>query len=225
MDQHFKIWKTITEQAAEKNARLIAVSKTKTDQQIMELYQYGQRDFGENKVQELIEKYDRLPKDIRWHHIGHLQTNKVKYIAPFVHLIHAADSFKVLQEIDKQAKKAARTIPCLLQFKIAQEESKYGFPLSDAITMLNSEAFHELKNVRIDGVMGMATFTDDPEQIRGEFKTLHGIFTKLKDQFFPDRENFCEISMGMSDDFPIALEEGSTLLRVGSLLFGKRIYL
>lgn len=224
MNQNFEIWQSITRQAEASGARLIAVSKTKSSKQIMELYDYGQRDFGENKVQELTEKHELLPKDIRWHEIGHLQTNKVKYIAPFVHLIHAVDSLKLLREINKQAEKNDRIIPCLLQFKIASEDSKYGLDKAEALEVLQSDEYKELNHVVIHGVMGMATFTEDAGQVRKEFQTLHGIFLELQEQFFQDAPHFREISMGMSDDYPIALEEGSTLLRVGSLLFGKREY-
>lgn len=223
MNQNFETWQSLSRQAEASGARLIAVSKTKSPQQILELYEYGQRDFGENKVQELTEKYDLLPKDIRWHEIGHLQTNKVKYIAPFVHLIHAVDSLRLLIEINKQAQKNNRVIPCLLQFKIAREETKYGFNKSTAQEMLESIAFKELSHVAIQGVMGMATFTEDTAQIRHEFQILHGIFLELRENYFYGSVHFKDISMGMSDDYPIALEEGSTLIRVGSLLFGKRV--
>ena len=203
---------------------LVAVSKTHPPEKIMELYRAGQRDFGENRVQEMIEKYEQMPKDIRWHLIGHLQTNKVKYITSWVHLIHSVDSFKVLKEIDKRAAQDERVVDCLLQFKIAEEDTKYGFEPEEVYEMLRSEQFKNMKNIRIAGVMGMATFTDDEEQVRGEFRRLKKMFQHLKDNFFPDQNSFREISMGMSDDYLIALEEGSTMVRVVSLLFGEREY-
>ena len=206
------------------NIQLIAVSKTQPISIINEAYEAGQKDFGENKVQELIEKKTALPNDIRWHFIGHLQTNKVKYIVPFVHLIHGVDSLKLLKEIDKEAKKNARTINCLLEFHIAEEDSKYGFNIENAFEMLNSEEFKNLYNVRLCGVMGMATFTNDQQQIRREFKYLHSIFTKIKNRFYKDSQFFSEISMGMSDDYKIAIEEGSTMVRIGSTIFGRRNY-
>lgn len=203
---------------------LVAVSKTHPPEKIMELYNAGQRDFGENRVQEMIEKYEQMPKDIRWHLIGHLQTNKAKYVTSWVHLIHSIDSFKVLKEINKRAKNDERTVDCLLQFKVAEEDTKYGFEPEEAYEMLRSEQFQNLKNIRINGVMGMATFTDDMEQVRREFKQLRNIFQHLKDNFFAGQDSFRELSMGMSDDYRIALEEGSTMVRVGSLLFGERAY-
>ncbi|MCO6477779.1 MAG: YggS family pyridoxal phosphate-dependent enzyme [Phaeodactylibacter sp.] len=203
---------------------LVAVSKTHPPEKIMELYNAGQRDFGENRVQEMIEKYEQMPKDIRWHLIGHLQTNKAKYVTSWVHLIHSIDSFKVLKEINKRAKNDERTVDCLLQFKVAEEDTKYGFEPEEAYEMLRSEQFQNLKNIRINGVMGMATFTDDMEQVRREFKQLRNIFQHLKDNFFADQDSFRELSMGMSGDYRIALEEGSTMVRVGSLLFGERAY-
>ncbi|MCB0597967.1 MAG: YggS family pyridoxal phosphate-dependent enzyme [Lewinellaceae bacterium] len=205
-------------------ATLVAVSKTHPPEKIMELYQAGQRDFGENRVQEMIDKYEQMPKDIRWHLIGHLQTNKVKYITSWVHLIHSVDSFKVLKEIDKRAAQDKRVVDCLLQFKIAEEDTKYGFEPEEAYEMLRSDTFKNLKNIRIAGVMGMATFTDNEEQVRREFQQLRKIFQYLKDNFFANQDSFREISMGMSDDYKIALEEGSTMVRIGSLLFGEREY-
>lgn len=206
------------------HTQLVAVSKTHTPTEILKLYEQGQRDFGENKAQELISKYDALPKDIRWHMIGHLQTNKVKYIAPFVHLIHSVDSFDVLKEIDKQAKKYNRIIDCLLQFKIAQEDTKYGFDVETAESMLQSAGFQELKNIEIVGVMGMATFTENEDQVRSEFKRLKEIFDIIQAKYFSSQITFKEISMGMSDDYQIAIEEGSTMVRIGTLLFGARHY-
>jgi hypothetical protein len=203
--------------------QLVAVSKTKSPAEILKLYEQGQRDFGENKVQELVPKHEALPGDIRWHFIGHLQTNKVKHIASFIHLIHAVDSWEVLKEIDKQAKKQRRIIHGLLQFKIAQEETKYGFNLEEAQAVLQTEDFQRLTNIRLKGVMGMATFTEDDNQVRQEFQQLKTIFEQLKNQYFLNYQDFEEISMGMSGDYKIAVEEGSTMVRIGTLLFGKRI--
>ena len=208
------------------NVKLVAVSKTKPIADLEEAYAAGQRDFGENKVQELTQKQPHLPNDIRWHFIGHLQTNKVKFIAPFVHLIHGVDSLKLLKEIDKQAQKNNRIIDCLLEFHIAEEETKFGLNLQEAEQVLSgiveTHNCASLQNARICGVMGMATFTDDQDQIRREFRNLHQIFQILKKKYFADQPHFCEISMGMSDDFPIAVEEGSTMVRVGSTIFGSR---
>ena len=204
------------------NSKLIAVSKTKPVESIQVLYEMGQRDFGENRVQELLDKQALLPSDIRWHLIGHLQTNKVKYIAPFVHLIHSVDSEKLLVEINRQAARADRVIPVLLQFHIAAEETKYGFSLEEAEGVLKNWAVHPLEHVQIAGVMGMATFTDNEDQVRKEFKTLKQIFDSLKNTYFANDTAFREISMGMSGDYRLALQEGSTLVRIGSLLFGNR---
>lgn len=204
------------------DVQLIAVSKTKPASAVLEAYQAGQRAFGENKVQEMVDKYDQLPKDIQWHLIGHLQTNKVKYIAPFVHLVHAVDSLKLLQEIDKQAKKHDRVIPCLLQFHIANEETKFGLDFSEAEELLQSREFVELQNVQIAGLMGMATFTDDEEQIRDEFRNLNNFFQVIKSHYFKFNPEFKHLSMGMSGDYRIAIEEGSTMVRIGSTLFGSR---
>lgn len=207
------------------DARLIAVSKMHGPEAIMDLYAQGQRDFGENWVQELVDKQEKLPSDIRWHFIGHLQTNKVKYIAPFVHLIHSVDSLKLLQEINKQAAKAARVIPCLLEFKIAEEDSKHGLEdLPSAVALLESPEFAALNHVKIAGVMGMASFSDDTTQVRAEFRQLAGLFQALKARFFANQPDFKEISMGMSGDYLLALEEGSTMVRIGTLLFGERDY-
>ncbi len=201
---------------------LIAVSKTKPASDIQTLYDAGQRAFGENKVQELVDKFETLPKDIEWHLIGHLQSNKVKYIAPFVHLIHAVDSFKLLQEINKEAKKCNRIIPCLLQFHIAQEDTKFGFSFEEAQEMLDTKEFVELQNVAIHGVMGMASFTEKEENVREEFQTLHNYFQLIKSHYFKFNPEFKELSMGMSGDYKIAMEEGSTMVRVGSTIFGSR---
>lgn len=208
----------------EHDARLVAVSKTKPNEAILELYEKGQRIFGENRVQELTGKFETLPKDIEWHMIGRLQSNKVKYIAPFVHMIHSVDSAKLLLEVDKRAKANERVIDCLLQFYIATEESKQGFSKEDAEQFLASEEFQRLQNVRICGVMGMASFSSDQELVRSEFSALQSIFQSLKNDQFKGKEYFKEVSMGMSGDYEIALDEGSTLVRIGSLLFGARNY-
>ena len=206
------------------NVKLVAVSKTNPKEAIVEAYDGGYRIFGENKPQELKGKYEALAKDIEWHFIGHLQTNKVKYIAEFVHLIHAVDSLKLLTEISKQALKHNRVINCLLQFHIAKEESKFGYDLPEAMEMLCSDEFKHLAGVNIVGVMGMATFTDDHDQVRSEFKQLKANFDKLKAEYFKDKTDFAELSMGMSGDYQIAIEEGSTIIRVGSSIFGAREY-
>ena len=206
------------------SVKLIAVSKTKPAEDILEAYNGGHKIFGENKVQELVPKYEELPKDIEWHMIGHLQSNKVKYIAPFVHLIHGVDKPKLVKVVNKEAEKNNRVIDILLQFHIAREETKYGFELEEAKTFLNSPEFGEYNSVRIRGVMGMATFTEDMEKVRCEFKELYQIFTHLKEQFFADSDYFSEISMGMSNDYKVAVEEGATMVRIGSILFGKRNY-
>ncbi len=203
-------------------ARLIAISKTKPEADILELYKAGQLDFGENRVQELTDKASHLPDDIRWHLVGHLQRNKVKYIVPFVHLIHSVDSFRLLRAIDKEAAREGRVIDCLLQFKIAREDTKYGFELDSTRQMLESSDFASFEHVRIRGVMGMATFTDDEAVVRGEFQRLRRIFETLKSDYFAGEESFRELSMGMSGDYAIALEEGSTMVRIGTLLFGER---
>lgn len=215
--------KEITEKLPE-NVRLVAVSKTKPNADILEAYNAGHRIFGENKVQDLTQKYEELPKDIEWHFIGHPQTNKVKYIAPFVSLIHGVDSIKLLRTINKEAIKNNRTIDVLLQFHIAKELTKFGLSPDEADVLLSSEAFKQLTNVRIVGVMGMATYTDDNDQIRNEFRVLKSIFNSLKNKYFSGSKFFTEISMGMSGDYPIAVEEGSTMIRVGSKIFGERNY-
>ncbi len=199
---------------------LVAVSKTKPNSDIMEAYDAGQRVFGENKIQEMVDKFETLPKDISWHMIGHVQRNKVKYMASFVNLIHGMDSFKLLKEINKQAKKEARIIDCLLQIKIAEEDSKFGMAKVDAVNMLQSNAFKELQNVRITGVMGMATFTDDQNQVTAEFNRLKTIFDELKTL----HANLEIISMGMSGDYELAINCGSNMIRVGSSIFGERNY-
>ena len=206
------------------NVTLIAVSKTKPVSDLREAYDAGQRIFGENKALEMRDKHQVLPDDIQWHFIGHLQTNKIKYIAPFVTLIHAIDSLSLLEAVNKEAVKNNRVIDCLLQFHIAQEETKFGLDIEEAKALLESDSFKDLKNINICGVMGMATFTDDVVQVRNEFKNLKGIFDTLKESYFGDKDSFKEISMGMSDDYPIAIEEGTTMVRVGSKIFGTRNY-
>lgn len=203
---------------------LVAVSKTKPIEDLQEAYDAGQRIFGENKVQELREKEPALPKDIEWHMIGHMQSNKVKYIAPYISLIHGVESFKLLKEINKQASKNNRTINVLFQFHIATESTKFGLQLEEAREILNSEEFKELSNVNISGVMGMASFVDDESQVRQEFKSLREIFNELKSEFFNNSPSFNIISMGMSGDYKLAIEEGSTMVRVGSSIFGARNY-
>jgi pyridoxal phosphate enzyme (YggS family) len=199
---------------------LIAVSKTKSNEQILEAYNAGQRDFGENRVQEIVPKYEALPKDIRWHLIGHLQTNKVKYIAPFVHLIHSVDSESLLAEINKQAAKNNRIIPVLLQIFIAQEETKFGFSFEEAASFLNSLPEKKYPNIRIEGLMGMATNTENENQTKKEFHSLKNFF--VDNQFKIQNSKFKILSMGMSSDWKIAVEEGSTMIRVGSSIFGER---
>ena len=200
---------------------LVAVSKTKPIEAIQEAYETGHRNFGENKVQELADKFDHLPKDIKWHMIGHLQRNKVKFIAPFIHLIHGVDSFKLLKEINKQALKNNRIINCLLQFHIAEENTKFGLHLDEAISFISNEEFLELKNISISGVMGMASFTEDNSKIEKEFSSLIAIFDKLKTQF-NNKDSFKWISMGMSGDYKIAINQGSNMVRIGSTIFGNR---
>jgi len=208
--------------AIPENVKLVAVSKTKPVPMLEEAYEAGQRHFGENRVQELEEKYTVLPKDVKWHMIGHLQSKKVKKIAPFVHLIHGVDSFKLLREINKQAFKNERTINCLFQFHIAQEATKFGLSFEEVEEILKSDAFSSLNNIRVCGVMGMATFTDSLEQIHAEFRALKEIFDEIKSKFSAQLPHFTEISMGMSGDYEIAIEEGSTMIRLGSSIFGSR---
>lgn len=204
--------------------RLVAVSKTKPVEAIKEAYAIGQRVFGENRPQEMAAKHQVLPGDIEWHLIGQLQEKNVKYIASFVRLIHSVDRLKLLQKINREAEKHQRVIDCLLEFHIAQEETKSGLTLQEAEEILNSDAYKALQYVRLVGVMGIATYTEDREQIRQEFRQLREIFIALKNKYFEGKDEFCELSMGMSDDYPIAIEEGSTLIRVGSSIFGKREY-
>lgn len=207
------------------NCRLIAVSKTHPESLIQEAYAAGQRIFGENKAQEMTAKAENLPNDIEWHMIGHLQTNKVKYLAPFVHTIQSVDSLKLLEEIEKQAAKNNRTINCLLQIYIADEETKFGLSEAEAMEMLQSEAFKKMQHVQIAGVMGIATNTEDQNQLRREFASLRQTFEKIKATFFAQPDSvFQEISMGMSSDYELAIAEGSTYIRVGSAIFGNRNY-
>lgn len=201
-------------------ATLVAVSKTKTNEAILEAYNAGQRIFGENKVQELVQKHEDLPEDIEWHLIGHLQTNKVKYIAPFVDLIHAVDSLKLLKEINKQALKNNRIIDCLLQVKIAKEESKFGLNQSDAEELINSEEVQQLTNIKIIGLMGMSTNTPDESQVENEFNSLKVLF----DQLITHNPTLTTLSMGMSGDYKLAIKQGSNMIRVGSTIFGERKY-
>ncbi|OZV66594.1 YggS family pyridoxal phosphate-dependent enzyme [Winogradskyella aurantia] len=206
-----------------KHVTLVAVSKTKPISDLMEAYSSGQRIFGENKIQEMVEKYEQMPKDIQWHMIGHVQRNKVKYMAEFVNLIHGVDSLKLLKEINKQASKHQRTIECLLQIKIAEEDSKFGMSAKDAEALLKSESLKQLSNIKIVGLMGMATFTDDQTQIKSEFDFLKSTFNKLK-TFQTENCDLQIISMGMSGDYPLAIDCGSTMIRVGSNIFGARDY-
>ncbi|WP_299109537.1 YggS family pyridoxal phosphate-dependent enzyme [uncultured Tenacibaculum sp.] len=203
------------------NVTLVAVSKTKPNADIQEAYDAGQRVFGENKIQEMVGKYEALPKDIEWHMIGHLQRNKVKYMAHFVSLIHGVDSFKTLVEINKQAKKHDRVIHCLLQARIAKEDTKFGLTFSEIETILASEEFQELKNIKVVGLMGMATFTDDQAQLQEEFSSLANFFSSNKGKY----SNLTTLSMGMSGDYPLAIENGSNMVRIGSSIFGVRNYI
>ncbi len=199
---------------------LVAISKTKPESDILEAYNTGHRIFGENKIQEMTEKWEQLPKDIKWHMVGHVQRNKVKYMAEFVDLIHAVDSLKLLKEIEKQAEKYNRTIPCLLQIKIAEEDTKYGIDVDEAKNILQSDAYRKMSHVKIVGLMGMATLTEKEEKIRKEFSFLKTTFEELKSRY----DSFTTLSMGMSGDYKIAIECGSTMIRVGSSIFGERNY-
>ncbi|RMA64890.1 hypothetical protein BXY75_1775 [Ulvibacter antarcticus] len=207
----------LTKQLSE-DVTLVAVSKTKPVSDLMEAYKAGQRIFGENKIQEMASKWEEMPKDVQWHMIGHVQTNKVKYMAPFVSLIHAVDSFKLLKEINKQAKKNDRVIDCLLQIKIAEEDSKFGMDAADAGVLLASEELKSLQNIKIKGLMGMATFTENEKQLRSEFQKLKKCFNNLMNTY-----ELSIISLGMSSDYIIAISEGSTMIRVGSAIFGERV--
>lgn len=204
------------------NVTLVAVTKTRPVELLEEVYSLGLRNFGENRVQEMVDKQPLLPADIKWHQIGHLQTNKVKFIAPFVHLIHSIDSSKLLMEVNRQALKNDRIIDCLLQIYIAREESKFGLDEKEAIQMLQSDELREMKNIRICGLMGMATYTDDDETVRREFASLKSFFDRLKSDYFTEKDYFTHLSMGMSGDYHIAIEQGSTMVRIGTALFGER---
>jgi pyridoxal phosphate enzyme (YggS family) len=204
------------------SVKLVAVSKSKPVSDILLAYGTGHRMFGENRVQELLSKKDKLPGDIEWHFIGHLQSNKVKFIVPFLSLIHSVDSFKLLKAIDSEAKKVNRVVNCLLQFHIAEEETKFGFTMNEAAEMMESDDFRKLGSVKLCGVMGMATFTDETNRVRNEFRNLSGYFKILKENYFAKLNYFSEISMGMSGDYATAIEEGSTIVRIGSIIFGDR---
>lgn len=204
--------------------RLVAVSKFNPNDSILEAYNAGQRLFGESHAQELVPKAEALPKDIKWHFIGHLQTNKVKYIVPYVDCIESVDSLHLLKEIDKQAAKCSRVIKCLLQFHVAQEDTKFGFSIDECMEMLQSDDFKNLKNISITGVMGMASISSNVEQIVQEFLQVKSYFNALKQDFFSESPEFCEISMGMTHDWPIAIKCGATLIRIGSGIFGERMY-
>lgn len=203
---------------------LVAVSKTKSEEMIMDAYNVGQRDFGENKVQDLVQKYEHLPKDIKWHFIGHLQTNKVKYIAPFIHLLHGVDTEKLLVQIDKEGIKNSRSINCLLQVHIAQEETKFGFSDEELIAFLESDRWKQLTHVNIVGLMAMASHTSDLVQIADEFRSVSDLFFKVKQCYFQENKIFTVLSMGMSGDYMLAVANGSNMIRVGSSIFGDRIY-
>jgi len=207
-----------------KGLELVAVSKFHPCEAILEAYQAGQRIFGESRVQELCEKQPVCPKDIEWHFIGHLQTNKIKQIVPFVALIHGVDSLKLLKEINKEGEKIGRIIPCLLQIHIAKEETKFGFSFEECRELFLTGDLKDLKSIRLCGLMGMATLTENTTQIHSEFKSLKSYFDQLQKDFFPNDPTFCHLSMGMSDDYKIAIEEGSTMVRIGSAIFGARVY-
>jgi pyridoxal phosphate enzyme (YggS family) len=206
------------------HVKLVCVSKFHPDNTIIEAYNAGERIFGESRVQELEEKQVRLPKDIHWHFIGHLQTNKVKYLVPFVELIHGVDSLKLLSEINKQAEKINRVVNCLLQVHIATEETKFGFYAAEILELYQNKMLSDLSFIKVCGLMGMATFTDNHQQVRKEFKSLKSLFDIVKSNYTAQDDHFSEISMGMSDDFQIAIEEGSTMVRIGSSIFGQRVY-
>ncbi len=214
-----RIWAELPE-----GVKLVAVSKFHPNEAIEEAYNAGQRIFGENKVQEMTAKYESLPKDIEWHFIGHLQTNKIKYIVPYVSLIHGIDSYRLLAEVNKYAAKVDRKIKCLLQIHIAQEETKFGFSYDECQEMLKAGEWKNLQNIEICGLMGMGSNTDDENLIKKEFSEIHNFFLKTKKDFFADADSFKELSIGMSDDFEIAVAEGSTLVRIGSMIFGHRNY-
>lgn len=206
------------------DVKLVCVSKFHPAETVMEAYDAGERIFGESRVQELVQKQPELPADIQWHFIGHLQTNKIKFIVPFVKLIHGVDSWKVLNEINKQAEKAAKKTACLLQVHIADEETKFGFSEEELIDLISGNELQNLHNVQIAGLMGMATFTENENQVRKEFRSLKILFDKIKSEYFSNDEAFCELSMGMSQDYQIAIGEGSTMIRIGTSIFGEREY-
>ena len=212
----------IKESLQEKNVELVAISKTKPIEAIQEFYNLGQRVFGENRAREMQSKYEALPKDIEWHMVGHMQTNKVKYIAPFVHLIHSIDSLSLLEEVNKRARQNNRNIQVLLQIHIALEQHKFGFDLAEIKAILQSPSFHNLKHIEVMGLMGMATFTDNEQQVRKEFQYMKACFKDIQTSFFPEVDSFNTLSMGMSGDYKIAIEEGANMVRIGSLLFGHR---
>jgi pyridoxal phosphate enzyme (YggS family) len=213
--------KNILEELPE-NTKLVAITKHTSREKIMEAYNAGHRIFGENRVQELVRKYENLPKDIEWHMVGHLQTNKVKYIAPFVSLIHSVDSKRLLSVINKEALKNKRTISCLFQMRIAKEETKFGLTFKEITDIIGSVDFKDLKNVSVNGLMGMATFTDDKALVSSEFSYLAKCFGELKSTFFRSAEHFLDLSMGMSDDYRLALEQGATIVRIGSRVFSMK---
>jgi pyridoxal phosphate enzyme (YggS family) len=215
---------TSIKESIPEHVTLVAVSKTKSNEDILDAYNVGHRIFGENKVQELTVKSEELPRDIEWHFIGHLQTNKVKYIAPYISMIHAVDSLKLLKTIEKEAAKNNRIINCLLQCKIAKEESKFGLSFDGAKDLLSNAEFTALRHVNIKGVMGMATYTDNLEQVRAEFKSLYDMFKQFKASFFIQKPDFNIVSMGMSHDYKIAIEQGANMIRIGSSIFGERNY-
>ena len=206
------------------DVKLVCVSKFHPAETVMEAYDAGERIFGESRVQELVQKQPELPADIQWHFIGHLQTNKIKFIVPFVKLIHGVDSWKVLNEINKQAEKAAKKTACLLQVHIADEETKFGFSEEELIDLISGDEMIKLQNVQIAGLMGMATYTEDENQVRKEFRSLKILFDKIKSEYFSDDDAFCELSMGMSQDYQLAIEEGCTMIRIGTSIFGEREY-
>jgi pyridoxal phosphate enzyme (YggS family) len=204
------------------NTKLVAITKNRSENKIMEAYNTGHRAFGENRVQELVRKYENLPKDIEWHMVGHLQTNKVKYIAPFVSLIHSVDSKKLLAVLNKEALRNNRTIACLLQLRIAKEETKFGMTFKEITDIIGSGDFKDFRNVSVNGLMGMATFSDDKDLVSSEFRYLAKCFEELKSSFFRTSEHFKELSMGMSDDYQLALERGATIVRIGSRVFSMK---
>lgn len=216
-DQIVRLRKELPERVS-----LLAISKYQPIEAIREAYDAGQRMFGENHIQEMAAKAATLPKDIKWHFTGHVQTNKIKYMASFVSLVHAVDSFRLLRELDKHAEKHERCIDCLLQIHIAQEDTKYGLTVDECRALLASEPWRELKHVRIVGLMAMGSNTDDMEQVRGEFRRMKQLFDELKETYFADEPSFCQLSEGMTDDYPVAIEEGSTIVRIGSMIFGDR---